>query len=112
MRWRSPLDTAADVPSRSHSNSRGASVRFLRKLVSSRFVLLLVAVIVLGRLASHWLADRGGLRELVAQWGPWAPLVTLVVQSLTSMTPVGAVVISIANGALFPFWVAVGLNLA
>lgn len=83
----------------------------MRRFLLSRFVLFTVLVVALAVAADVWVEEEGGPREVIARWGIWAPLVALTLQTITSMTPVGAVVLSLANGALFPFWLAVSLNL-
>lgn len=95
-------------------NAPGGTLRSgrLKRVLASPFVLFTLAVVVLAITADVWVEEEGGARAVIARWGIWAPLVALAIQTLTSMTPIGAVAISVANGALFPFWLAVALNLA
>lgn len=84
---------------------------WIRKIVLSRFIWLLLGVVALGLLMNHWMDEEGGPRKVVQQYGLWAPLASLVIQTVTTMTPLGAVLISIVNGMLFPLWLAVAVNI-
>lgn len=86
-------------------------VTWIRKIVLSRFIWLLLGVIALGLMMNRWMDEEGGPRAVVQQYGIWAPLVSLVIQTVTTMTPLGAVLISIVNGMLFPLWLAVAINI-
>jgi len=67
------------------------------------------AVGITGRL---WLSAQGDPAGAVRALGAAAPLATLVLQTMTMMTPVGSSVIPTVNGMLFPLALAVALNLA
>lgn len=84
----------------------------MRRLFLSRFLWIVVFLTVLSLVANRWVEGEGGAREAVARWGHWAPLAAFVLQTVTSMTPVGAVFLSIVNGMLFELWLAVLINLA
>jgi uncharacterized membrane protein YdjX (TVP38/TMEM64 family) len=68
-------------------------------------------LVALSVVISQWTDAEGGPREAVQRFGIWAPLVALAVQTVTKMTPVGNVFMAVVNGALFPLWLAISLNL-
>lgn len=83
---------------------------WLRRSMVSGFLWLLVASVVLGIGALVWVEEEGGLRVLVERWGIWGPLIAWTAKTFTAMTPIGAVLLPVAFGAMFPFWTAVFLN--
>lgn len=83
---------------------------WLRRSMLSGFAWLLVASLVLGIGAAVWVEEEGGLRLLVERWGIWGPLIGWIAKTLTSMTPIGSILLPIAFGAVFDFWTAVFLN--
>lgn len=85
---------------------------WVRRLLVSRFAWLFVIVVALAIGIDRWVEVEGGPRAVVVKWGIWAPLGSLTIQTLTSMTPVGSMLISVLNGALFPLLTAILLNLA
>ena len=82
----------------------------VRRAILSPFVWMLATMIVLSLAANHWIEVEGA-REIVSQWGVWAPLASLLVKMLTNVTPFGAIVLSVVNGALFTLLVATLINL-
>jgi uncharacterized membrane protein YdjX (TVP38/TMEM64 family) len=78
----------------------------------SRFVWIVVGLVVVSLALDHWVDGRGGAKEVVQSWGIWAPLVAFVVQTVTTMTPVGAVFLAVVNGMIFPLWLAITINIA
>jgi uncharacterized membrane protein YdjX (TVP38/TMEM64 family) len=84
----------------------------VRRVLLSKFLWVLILLVVVSVLANRWVEEEGGPREAVAQWGMWAPLAAFVLQTITSFTPVGAVFLSVVNGMLFDLWLAVAINLA
>jgi uncharacterized membrane protein YdjX (TVP38/TMEM64 family) len=76
----------------------------------SGFLWLLLGAVVLSLLAEKWVEAEGGLRTVVERWGIWGPLIGWVAKTVTSMTPIGAVVLPVAFGALFDPWTAILLN--
>ena len=84
----------------------------VRRVLLSRFLWILLGLTALSLAANHWVEEEGGPREVLAHWGVWAPLVSFVVQTTTTMTPIGAVFISVINGVLFNLWVAIAINLS
>lgn len=83
-----------------------------RRLVLSRFLWMFMALVVLAIAIEKWVDVEGGPRAVVERWGIGAPLAALTLQTITTMTPIGSMLISIVNGAIFPFWTAFALNLA
>lgn len=84
----------------------------LRRMILSRFLWVLAILILVSVAANRWVEDEGGPRAAVARWGVWAPAAAFVLQTVTSMTPVGAVFLSVVNGMIFDLWLAVLINLA
>jgi uncharacterized membrane protein YdjX (TVP38/TMEM64 family) len=86
-------------------------VIWIRRVLLSRVLWFVIVVLVLAVAANRWMNEHGGIRATVERWGVLAPLVSLALATLTNVTPIGGLGFSILNGALFPFWVAVFLNL-
>lgn len=84
----------------------------IRRVVLSRFLWLLFGLAVLAVATNKWVENEGGARTAVEQWGVWAPLASFFIQTITTMTPVGAVFIAVINGLLFPLWMAILINIA
>lgn len=82
----------------------------VKRAFLSPFVWMLIAMILLSVAAKRWIAVEGA-RDVVAQWGVWAPLASLLIKTLTNVTPFGAIMLSLVNGALFSLFVATLLNL-
>jgi uncharacterized membrane protein YdjX (TVP38/TMEM64 family) len=85
---------------------------WLRRSMLSGFVWLLLGSVVLGIGAVEWVEAEGGLRVVVERWGIWGPLIGWIAKTLTAMTPIGAILLPVAFGAMFPFWTAVFLNVS
>ena len=101
-------------PSLHHAGKNRTKVqvrRLLRKVLLSRVLWLLVGIVAIALATDQWMNQEGGPQAVVAEWGIWAPLASLALSILTKATPLGSVLIMIANGALFPFWLAVALNM-
>ncbi len=82
----------------------------IKRAALSPFVWMLVTMILLSLAANRWIEVEGA-REAVSQWGVWAPVVSALVKTLTNVTPFGAIVLSVVNGALFSLLVATLVNL-
>ena len=93
--------------SRGERLRRGFSVA-----LRSRFVWILLGLVGLSLGLDHWVDSSGGAKAVVQRWGLWAPAVSFVVQTITTMTPVGAVFIAVVNGMLFPLWLAILINIS
>lgn len=83
-----------------------------RRLILSRFLWILLSLVVLGLATNRWVEAEGGPRHAVQQWGVWAPLVSFTIQTITTMTPIGAVFIAVVNGILFKLWIAILINIS
>jgi uncharacterized membrane protein YdjX (TVP38/TMEM64 family) len=83
-----------------------------KRLFLSRFFWIVLSLVILGVVTNKWVEAEGGARQAVEQWGIWAPLAAFTIQTITSVTPIGAVVISVVNGVLFKLWIAIVINLA
>jgi uncharacterized membrane protein YdjX (TVP38/TMEM64 family) len=86
--------------------------RGFRVAARSRFVWILIGLVTVSLALDHWVDGRGGAKEIVEGWGVWAPLVAFVVQTITTMTPIGAVFIAVVNGMIFPLWLAITINIS
>jgi uncharacterized membrane protein YdjX (TVP38/TMEM64 family) len=83
----------------------------LRRALLSRFVWILVGLFALTVAVEIWLEAEGGASVVVQRWGVWAPLAAFLLKTLTTMTPIGAVVLAVFTGVLFPLWMAILINL-
>lgn len=81
-----------------------------RQLLASPAVMTLVGVLLIGALLTRWIASLGGPEAFREQFGNVAPLVTLPVHIVVTITPFPSDVICIANGTLYGFWVGAVLN--
>jgi uncharacterized membrane protein YdjX (TVP38/TMEM64 family) len=86
-------------------------VNWIQKILRSKFIWVFVGLVVTAIVVRKWVDFEGGPREVVQSMGIWAPLVSLFLQTITTMTPVGSLLLSVLNGALFGFWTAFVLNL-
>jgi uncharacterized membrane protein YdjX (TVP38/TMEM64 family) len=86
--------------------------RGVRVALRSRFVWVVAGLITVSLALDHWVDGRGGAKVAVESWGVWAPILAFFVQTVTTMTPVGAVFIAVVNGMIFPLWLAITINLA
>jgi uncharacterized membrane protein YdjX (TVP38/TMEM64 family) len=84
----------------------------VRRVLVSRFLWIFAGLFLLSFAANRWVEAEGGPRAVVAEWGVWAPLAAFVLQTVTSMTPIGAILIAVVNGMLFELWVAILINIA
>jgi uncharacterized membrane protein YdjX (TVP38/TMEM64 family) len=69
------------------------------------FGLLLTAYLLVG-----WVESVGGPEAIRVRYGVLAPAITSSIQVLVAPTPFPSDVICIAQGALYGFWFALGLN--
>lgn len=83
-----------------------------RRIVGSKFLWTVAILVALGLAANRWVELEGGPREAIRQWGVWGPIVAFVVQTITTMTPIGAVFLAVVNGALFGPQLGTAINLA
>jgi uncharacterized membrane protein YdjX (TVP38/TMEM64 family) len=68
--------------------------------------------VFLGIATKYWLGSQTNAARTIRSTGSLAPLITVTLQCLTSMTPVGSSLIPTLNGMLFPLLAAIGLNMA
>jgi uncharacterized membrane protein YdjX (TVP38/TMEM64 family) len=87
-------------------------VNSLRTVFLSRFVWIFLVLVAVSFSVNRWVDHEGGARHVVEDWGLWAPLIAFVIQTVTTMTPIGAVFIAVVNGMLFPLWLAISINLS
>lgn len=86
-----PVSSAASVPWRSLAVLAGA-------------VAVAAAVVV-------WIESAGGPVAFRAQFGGWAPVVSVPAHVLTTLTPVGEIIpFGVANGAVYGVWTGAALN--
>ncbi len=81
-----------------------------RRVMLSSFLWLAVGALILSLIAERWVEAEGGLRTVVERWGIYGPLIGWCAKTLTSMTPIGAVLLPVAFGALFDPWTSIFLN--
>ena len=81
----------------------------IKRAILSPFVWMLATMILLSLAANHWIEIEGA-RKAVSQWGVWAPVASALLKTLTNVTPFGAIVLSVVNGALFSILVATLVN--
>ena len=75
-------------------------------------VALVVLVVIIGGAAYHWreplwalLRDQEQLREWVAGFGPWAPLVSIALNTAqVLLAPIPGQIIGVMNGYLYGIW--------
>lgn len=65
----------------------------------------------MGLAIRHWLGSQTDAARTIRSVGALAPLITVTLQCVTSMTPVGSSLIPTLNGMLFPVLLAIALNM-
>jgi uncharacterized membrane protein YdjX (TVP38/TMEM64 family) len=71
----------------------------------------LAALVLVGLATKYWLGSRDDAARTIRSMGALAPLITVTLQCVTSMTPVGSSLIPTLNGMLFPVLFAIVLNM-
>ena len=71
----------------------------------------LAALVLIGLAIRYWLGPREEAAQTIRSMGALAPLITVTLQCVTSMTPVGSSLIPTLNGMLFPVLFAIALNM-
>jgi uncharacterized membrane protein YdjX (TVP38/TMEM64 family) len=71
----------------------------------------LAALVLVGLAIRYWLGPREDAARTIRSMGALAPLITVTLQCVTSMTPVGSSLIPTLNGMLFPVLLAIVLNM-
>jgi uncharacterized membrane protein YdjX (TVP38/TMEM64 family) len=67
--------------------------------------------VLIGLAIRYWLGPREDAARTIRSMGALAPLITVTLQCVTSMTPVGSSLIPTLNGMLFPVLFAIALNM-
>ncbi len=71
----------------------------------------LAALVLIGLAIRYWLGPREDAARTIRSMGALAPLITVTLQCVTSMTPVGSSLLPTLNGMLFPVLFAIALNM-
>ena len=71
----------------------------------------LAAFVLLGLATKYWLGSQEDAARTIRSMGALAPLITVTLQCVTSMTPVGSSLIPTLNGMIFPVLFAIVLNM-
>lgn len=104
--------TVAAVTGPQHARQRRTIPQTLARVVRAPLTWQLLALVLLGIATKYWLGSQADAARKIRSTGALAPLITVTLQCLTSMTPVGSSLIPALNGMLFPVLVAIGLNMA
>ena len=71
----------------------------------------LLLLVLLGFAIRYWLGSKDDAARTIRSMGALAPMVSVTLQCITSMTPVGCSLIPTLNGMLFPLMAAIALNM-
>jgi uncharacterized membrane protein YdjX (TVP38/TMEM64 family) len=102
----------AAVTEPQQARQRRTLTQTLARVVRAPLTWQLLALVLLGIATKYWLGSQADAARRIRSTGSLAPLITVTLQCLTSMTPVGSSLIPTLNGMLFPVLAAMGLNLA
>ena len=102
----------AAVTEPQHARQRRPIPQTLARVVRAPLTWQLLALVLLGIATKYWLGSRADAARTIGSTGSLAPLITVALQCVTSMTPVGSSLIPTLNGMLFPLLEAIGLNMA
>lgn len=91
---------------------RRTILQTLTRVVRAPLTWQLLVLVVLGLAIRYWLGPRDEAARTIRSMGALAPLFTVTLQCVTSMTPVGSSLIPTLNGMLFPVLLAITLNIA
>ena len=75
----------------------------VRRVLTSPAVLTALAILILGAWLTRWISSIGGPEAFRDQFGSIAPLVTVPIHIIVTLTPCPSDVICIANGTLYGF---------
>ena len=103
---------AAAVNAIQHVRQRRTILQALARVVRAPLAWQLLLLVLLGLATKYWLGSRDDAARTVRSMGALAPLITVTLQCVTSMTPVGSSLIPTLNGMLFPVLFAMALNMA
>lgn len=90
---------------------RRTILQTLASVVRAPLTWQILLLVLVGLATKHWLGSRDDAARTIRSMGALAPLITVVLQCVTSMTPVGSSLIPMLNGMLFPVLVAMALNM-
>lgn len=91
---------------------RRTILQTLTRVVRAPLTWQLLVLVLLGLAIRYWLGPRDEAARTIRSMGALAPLFTVTLQCVTSMTPVGSSLIPTLNGMLFPVLLAIALNIA
>lgn len=94
-----------------NARQRRAFLRALGRAVRAPLTWQLLALVLLGLATRYWLGSRDDAARTIGSMGALAPLITVALQCVTAMTPVGSSLIPTLNGMLFPVPAAIALNM-
>jgi len=94
-----------------NAEQRRTFLQALGRAVRAPLTWQLLALVLLGLAARTWLGSRDDAARTIGSMGALAPLITVTLQCVTSMTPVGSSLVPTLNGMLFPVMAAIGLNM-
>ena len=94
-----------------HARPRRTIPQTLARVVRAPLTWQILLLVALGIAVKYWLGSRTDAARTIGSTGALAPLITVTLQCVTSMTPVGSSLIPTLNGMLFPLLAAIGLNM-
>jgi len=90
---------------------QGKTWQVLARVARAPLAWQLAALVLIGLATRYWLGPREDAARTIRSMGALAPLITVTLQCVTSMTPVGSSLIPTLNGMLFPVLFAIALNM-
>lgn len=75
-----------------------------RRLLVSRSVHLLVAIVLLGVAAGAWLHSAGGIGGLRVRFGLLAAVIVIPIHVVVAISPLPSEMVAFGNGAVFGVW--------
>jgi len=90
---------------------QGKTWQVLARVARAPLAWQLAALVLIGLAIRYWLGPREDAARTIRSMGALAPLITVTLQCVTSMTPVGSSLIPTLNGMLFPVLFAIALNM-
>jgi uncharacterized membrane protein YdjX (TVP38/TMEM64 family) len=94
-----------------HGRQRETFLQGVARVVRTPLAWQLLALVLLGLATKYWLGSKDDAARTIRSMGALAPVITVTLQCVTSMTPVGSSLIPTLNGMLFPVLVAIALNM-
>lgn len=75
--------------------------------------LLVAPFLLFGDELARLFGSEDAVQEMVTDWGPWGPLIFLLINALqVVVAPIPGTAVGVAGGYLFGLWVGFALNLA